>query len=181
MSRYVAFLRAVNVGGRTVRMDALRAHFEALGFVRVATFIASGNVIFETRASERTLEAKIEKFLAKALGFETAVFVRSDTGLAEISSYEAFPAERRADRGARVYVAFARDRPSGAAARRVEALSTPTDALHVHDREVWWRSRVSMRESPVSGAAIEKALGAQVTLRNVNTVERLVTKLGIDS
>ena len=50
MTRCVAFLRAVNVGGRTVKMEALRAAFEALGFEPVQTFIASGNVIFETRA-----------------------------------------------------------------------------------------------------------------------------------
>jgi uncharacterized protein (DUF1697 family) len=50
MSRFIAFLRAINVGGHTVKMDDLRQLFEALGFSGVETFIASGNVVFETNA-----------------------------------------------------------------------------------------------------------------------------------
>ncbi len=50
MPRCIAFLRAVNVGGRIVKMDALRGHFEAAGFTSAETFIASGNVIFDTKA-----------------------------------------------------------------------------------------------------------------------------------
>jgi len=46
MTRYIAFLRAINVGGHTVKMDTLRALFESLGFLNVETFIASGNVLF---------------------------------------------------------------------------------------------------------------------------------------
>ncbi|MBK6427791.1 MAG: DUF1697 domain-containing protein [Blastocatellia bacterium] len=54
MSRYIAFLRAVNVGGRIVKMKAaLRSIFEELGYQQVSTFIASGNVIFETRSGSR--------------------------------------------------------------------------------------------------------------------------------
>ena len=52
MPRYVAFLRAINVGGHVVKMERLRALFEDLGFAKVETLIASGNVIFETRAED---------------------------------------------------------------------------------------------------------------------------------
>jgi len=55
MTRYVALLRAINVGGRTVKMDVLRKHFARMGFANVETFIASGNVIFE-RSEEHTSE-----------------------------------------------------------------------------------------------------------------------------
>ncbi len=48
MPKYVALLRAINVGGHTVKMDHLRRLFEALGFTNVETFIASGNVIFDS-------------------------------------------------------------------------------------------------------------------------------------
>ena len=50
MTRLIAFLRAINVGGHTVKMDHLRQLFESLGFSGVETFIASGNVVFETNA-----------------------------------------------------------------------------------------------------------------------------------
>ncbi len=69
MPRYVAFLRAINVGGHTVKMDYLRMLFEALGFSNVETFIASGNVIFDSKAtSAKALEKRIEHCLAEALG-----------------------------------------------------------------------------------------------------------------
>jgi uncharacterized protein (DUF1697 family) len=47
MNKHIAFLRAINVGGHTVKMDTLRQLFESLGFTNVETFLASGNVIFE--------------------------------------------------------------------------------------------------------------------------------------
>ena len=48
MSKFVAFLRAINVGGgRTVKMQSLRQVFESIGFSKVTTFIASGNGVFE--------------------------------------------------------------------------------------------------------------------------------------
>ncbi len=58
--KYVAFLRAVNVGGRLVKMDVLRGIFEKLGLTEVSTFIASGNVIFESDGAPDDLEAAIE-------------------------------------------------------------------------------------------------------------------------
>jgi len=61
MFRFVAFLRAINVGGgRTVKMQFLRHVFESLGFSRVATFIANGNVLFETTTKKtKTVEEKL--------------------------------------------------------------------------------------------------------------------------
>ena len=51
-------------------MNVLRKAFESLGFDRVATFLGSGNVVFETRAKEITaLERKIERRLQKVLGY----------------------------------------------------------------------------------------------------------------
>jgi len=60
MPRCVAFLRAINVGGRTVKMDYLRSLFEDLGFADVETFIASGNVVFESKVKgvERRLRRR---------------------------------------------------------------------------------------------------------------------------
>ena len=76
MSRYIAFLRAINVGGHTVTMDRLRALFTSLGFTRVETFIASGNVIFDTPSRSPTkLESNIEQHLQLALGYEVRTFL----------------------------------------------------------------------------------------------------------
>src|SRR5690349_20856788 len=91
MTRYMAFLRAINVGGHTVKMDVLRALFESMGFSNVETFIASGNVIFESKLKgDRALEEKIEKKLKEALGYEVATFVRTDAEIAAIVAYKSF-------------------------------------------------------------------------------------------
>ncbi len=181
MARYLAFLRAVNVGGRTVRMAELRAHFEALGFRDVWTFIASGNVVFETDVAERGLEDRIERYLADALGFATAVFVRSAHALATVAAANPFAGRGAGRGGSSCYVIFLRRGPTAAAAKRVLALGSEADELHLAGRELWWLCHGSMRDSAVSGARIEKAVAGPVTVRNVNTVQRLVAKLGAPS
>ena len=91
MIRYIAFLRAINVGGHTVKMENLRHLFESLDFSNVQTFIASGNVVFDAKEkSARSLEKKIEKRLREALGYDVATFIRTDAELAEIADYKPF-------------------------------------------------------------------------------------------
>ena len=68
MPRYVAFLRALNFGGHTIRMERLRDVFTAAGFAGVETFIASGNVIFDSGSTNiGALERKIEMALQSEL------------------------------------------------------------------------------------------------------------------
>src|SRR6266545_8120025 len=77
MPRYVALLRAINVGGHNVKMEELRRQFERLGLSNVETFIASGNVLFDAKSSSvSALEHKIEAGLRTALGYEVATMVR---------------------------------------------------------------------------------------------------------
>ena len=174
MPRHVAFLRAINVGGHTVTMERLRAVFEAQGFANVETFIASGNVVFDTRAAAGPkLEARIGAALRQALGYEVATFLRSPAEVAAIAAHEPF--ERP---GAALNVAFVHQLPDAAAKRRVLALRTELDDFIVRGREIWWRCAVRQSESKRSNAAIEKALGAPSTVRGVNTVRKLAAKLG---
>src|SRR6185503_16055156 len=71
MPKYIAFLKAINVGGHIVKMDYLRQLFEEMGFSNVKTFIASGNVIFDSASkSGKTMEKKIEEFLHSRLGYK---------------------------------------------------------------------------------------------------------------
>lgn len=114
--RYIAFLRAINVGGHVVKMDALRAHFTRLGFGSVETVIASGNVIFKaTGASPSDLEPMIAEEVERRLGYEVATFVRSPAELADIAGQRPFdPAVFDYDRHGQ-YVGSC---PSGQALRR---------------------------------------------------------------
>lgn len=177
MERYIAFLRAINVGGHTVKMDLLRGQFVGLGYAGVETFIASGNVIFETpEADARALERQIEAHLRAALGYEVATFLRTPAELAAVARHEAFAAAETGAEGALLSVAFLGAPPEEPAARRVLALGGPADGLHIHGREVYWLRRPPAGESRLGGAALERALGAPATVRNITTVRRLAAK-----
>jgi uncharacterized protein (DUF1697 family) len=177
MPKYVAFLRAINVGGHTVKMDYLRSLFEGVGFANVETFIASGNVIFDSKTRNTTsLEQKIEKHLRKTLGYEVRTFVRATSELAEVAKYQSFSKAELNAAGNSLYVGFLAAEPSKEAGKKVLSLSGPTNDFVVHGRELYWLIRTSFSESAVSGALLEKTLGVPATFRNVNTLRRITAK-----
>jgi uncharacterized protein (DUF1697 family) len=84
-TRYVALLRGINVGGRNpVAMSDLRETFEDAGYEAVSTYIQSGNVLFETSAPQRTLEADIEATLERRFGVPLVVVLRSHRQLRKV-------------------------------------------------------------------------------------------------
>ncbi len=176
MYRYIAFLRAINVGGHTVKMDRLRALFVEMGYEQVETFIASGNVIFDSPTKDTAaLERKIEAALQEGLSYRVDTFIRTPSELAAIADQWPFAkAEREAPHT--LYVAFLGAPPDEAARGKVLALANAVDALHVDGRELFWLRHDGMGESALSGAVIEKALGGPATMRNARTVARLAKK-----
>jgi uncharacterized protein (DUF1697 family) len=176
MSRHIAFLRAINVGGHTVKMDRLRALFAEMGFVNVETFIASGNVIFDSpRTDTDALERTIEDSLQAALGYRVDVFIRSPAELAAVAARRPFAAADLESLHT-LFVAFLGKPPDEAARARIVALATAVDAFHVDGREVYWLRRDGLGESAITGGVIEKALGQPATVRNARTVERMTAK-----
>jgi uncharacterized protein (DUF1697 family) len=176
MPRYVAFLRAINVGGRVVKMATLSAEFEALGLARVETFIASGNVIFETAArSTEALERKIERRLLDALGWEVATFLRTDAEVAAVAACRPFPAALIASSRTFV-VGFLEREPDARASAKLMAIRTPDDEFALRGREVYWLPRLGQGQSKLSNAAVEKALGMRSTMRGMSTMAKLTAK-----
>lgn len=172
--RYVAFLRAINVGGHVVTMDRLRELFEALGLESVETYIASGNVVFESSArNAASLEARIAKQLEAALGYEVATFLRTTAELGEIARFEPFPKRDAAT----LYVGFLALPLTKEQERAVLAFRTSVDDFVVRKREVYWSCSVKSMESGFSLARLERALKIQATFRNANTVRKMAAKL----
>ena len=177
MPKYVAFLRAINVGGRTVKMDHLRGLFEALKFSNVETFIASGNVIFDsTSKSPKTLEKKIEAHLMASYGFEVDTFIRSIGELAVIANSEPFSKTELQDEGNTFYIGFLADLPSDEAKEKVISMTSPINQFAFSGREFFWLCRKSFSEANFSGASLEKLLGMRATLRNSTTVRKIASK-----
>lgn len=176
MTRYAAFLRGINVGGRTAKGPALVAPLEEEGFEDVSAFLASGNLVFHTTSSKAGLEKKIESALRKALGFEVATFVRSGAELRKIAEIASTAPLKPGD-GEAVHVSFLRKAPSAAAQTAIVELSRPDDVLQVHGRELFWLRRGKMMDTTLpKGSSPEELVGRDSTMRNVNTVHRLLSK-----
>jgi len=177
MPRCIAFLRAVNVGGRTVKMDALRAAFEALGLTKVQTFIASGNVIFETRARDLVaLERRVEAHLHERFGFEIHTFVRTEAELAAIVAHPAFAAAATATAATHV-VGFIAAAPDAAAQQLIAGFASAVDRFHVHGRELYWLSTARQSDSKFSNTGFEKVLQRRATFRSITTLRKLLATL----
>lgn len=174
-TQYVAFLRAVNVGGRIVKMTELKKIFETTGMADVSTFIASGNVIFRANARSRErLQQQLERALQQSLGYTVTTMVRATGEVAAAAAAVPYTPDLLAQ-GA-LYVGFMRKAPEATAVAKTEALSTPVDTLIVRGTDLYWLARKNISESTITGAAIEKALRTPVTLRNINTVRRLAAR-----
>lgn len=176
MTRYIAFLRAINVGGHgVIKMDQLRRIVaESIGLPKVESFIASGNVMFESSTrNAKTLEKNIAAQLEKTLGYEVAAFIRTAAELREIAAYEPFADPKVKADGALLYIGFLAD-PLGPAAKRIVAsFKTDVDDFRVNQREIYWQCRIRSSESEFSLARLEKALGRQATFRNSTTVRKI--------
>ena len=163
MTAYVASLRAVNVGGTgKLPMADLRAMGEELGFARVRTFIASGNLLFDSDATEAQVKARLETRLAAFAGKAVSIFIRTAAEVAAVRDANPFPDAH----GSRLMVFF-----------RDTAL--PLDITeHVRDRAAE-RLSVNGRELYVDyGAGIRdtrlKIPGNELgTGRNMNSVVKM--------
>jgi uncharacterized protein (DUF1697 family) len=142
----------------------------------MSNFIASGNVIFDSKAtSSRALENKIEKALEAALSYKVATFIRSLSELAAVAKYQPF-ADCDAE-GNVLYIGFLSDSPHEESKQRLMSFNTQVDDFHVFEREVYWLCRKRLGESAFPGGAkFEKTLGMQATLRNSTTVRKIAQK-----
>lgn len=176
MPRYVAFLRAVNVGGRIVKMDELRRLFEATGLDDVDSFIASGNLLFSTRATATAaLEAKLEGSLRQALGYEVPVFLRGTAEVADAAAHRAFSPTEVAAAGAHV-VAFLRGPLDAAGKKGLAGLESSLDRFVARGREVYWLSTPRQGESKMTLVKFERAIGQPATMRSMTSVGKLAAK-----
>jgi uncharacterized protein (DUF1697 family) len=175
-TRYVAFLRAINVGGRVVKMDALRKLFEGMGFSGVETFIASGNVIFESGLDAKSLEKRIGDSLRAALGYEVGTMARTTAEVDRIARHNPYPDAELGKPGTSLHVGFMARAFSPQSRRTAMSFVPPGDDFHLHKSELYWLTRTGVGKSEFSLTRLEKALGYIGTFRNVTTVRKLAAK-----
>jgi uncharacterized protein (DUF1697 family) len=173
MTKYYAFLRGINVGGRVVKMNALTVMFQSLKLKNVKTFIQSGNVIFESPEKDRkAVAAKIEKKLLKELGYEVPALLRTQEELGALIKLDPFKGMKPA---AKPYVTFI-----------AEELKEKLKFPHVSEKDGVEIIGVKNADIfclplPLKGgrwgfpnAYIEKQFKVPATTRNWNTVTKIV-------
>jgi uncharacterized protein (DUF1697 family) len=175
-TRYIAFLRAVNVGGRIVKMERLRDLFASMGFGGVETFIASGNVIFKSGLDAQRLEQRIGDALRKALGFEVGTMIRTTAEVDRIARYGPFPDTALGKPGTSLHVGFMARAFTPKSRTTAMSFLPPGDEFHLHKSELYWLTRTGVGKSEFSLTRLEKALGYIGTFRNVTTVRKLAGK-----
>ena len=177
MPRYVAFLRAINAGGaRTVKMNVLRRAFEGLGFSGVTSFIASGNIIFETPArSASALEDRIEGGLLHSIGLDATPFIRTEPELSRIAGFQAFPASS-IKAGDGLNVIFFSAAPGARVRAIFKAFHSEAEEFRLRGREIYWLRHRTADGIPYSTLALSKVLAEPFTIRSMNTVLKITEK-----
>lgn len=162
MTVYIALLRAVNVGGTgKLPMADLVRIAESVGFRRVKTYLASGNLIFESAESEEEVKTKLADQLSEYAGKHVTVFVRTAAELASVLSANPFP-----DRAPnRTGVIFLDDPPPA----DLEVVAPAGEEVQAGTREVFVHYPQGMGRSK-----LKMSIGKKGTARNINTVTRLV-------
>lgn len=157
-------------------MSQLAKLFESFGFLAVETFIASGNVLFESvEENNVAVETAIASGLQAALGYDVSTFVRSLHELVSIVDYEAFPAETL-DKAGAFNISFLSNPLSDEQMHTLMVLETDVDSFVSHGREIYWLCSVKQSQSTFSSAVMERRLGIRTTFRGVNTLRRVISK-----
>lgn len=176
MTRYVAWLRGINLGPKTqVAMADLRRLAEGIGLTGVATYVRSGNLVFGSDASESALEKKLAGVLQDELGRSVDVVVRSRREIAAVLVADPF-ADVATDQARSVVVFLAGTPAAGPLAEFVNADWAPEQVVH-QGRELYLWCPNGQANSPMVEALWKAKLGTSLTARNRRTVAKVLTML----
>ncbi|MFC0672963.1 DUF1697 domain-containing protein [Brachybacterium hainanense] len=172
MTRWIALLRGINVGGVSIRSAELAALFRELGFAEVRTVLASGNVVFETDAGQpAALKARIEQALSERFGYEAWIVLLRHADLAAIVA--GYPFAEDAEHHA--YVIF-----SSAASSLDELLegtdpADATDPVAAGEGVLYWRgTKGTSTTTPFARRLAAARFRSTTTNRNIRTLRRML-------
>ncbi|MEU0497833.1 DUF1697 domain-containing protein [Mycobacterium sp. NPDC006124] len=174
MTRYVAFLRGVNVGGVNLKMAQVATAFADAGFSDVETVLASGNVLVTSKAKVDTVRAKAEKALRDAFGYDAWVLAYERDAVQAIS--EAFPFTREVD-GHHSYVTFVTGADVLDELAALAADGGPDELIERGQGVVYWQVPKSGTLDTTIGKTMgKKRYKSSTTTRNLRTIEKVLAK-----
>jgi uncharacterized protein (DUF1697 family) len=176
MTTYVAFLRAINVGGHNkIKMEDLRNIFEQIkGLKNIRTYIQSGNVLFESAETDvEKLTGNIEKSLNKSLGYPVDTVIRNSSEMKKIVDENPFP-KIEVGKDWQIYICFMKELANNDAVKKLEALSNKDEEFLMRGDNLY----VLCNKQPglklmFTNNFVEKKLGVLGTGRNWNTVNKI--------
>lgn len=172
MGRKVALLRAINVGGRTLPMAALRDLSAGLGWRDVRTYIASGNLLFDADGSTEANEAALEAAIAEHFPFEVPVIVRTVEQWAAYPGSNPFHDEAR-DAPNRLLMLLSKQPPGKDAAQAILQRAAAGELARAAGDALWIYFPDGSGTSRLTPSAIDKAIGSPATSRNYRTIVKL--------
>ena len=171
--KYVALLRGINVGGKTlIKMADLKSCMEELGLDDVSTYIASGNLLFESRERDAAkLERKIERAIEKRFELPMKVVVLNRPAYARI--VKAIPKSWAGDKTLRANVAFVRRGTNAKEVVRELQPDAAVEEVKAIDGAIFWATKRDAVNRSVMRKLIGGAAYKELTVRNLNTTLKL--------
>lgn len=172
MTRYAAFLRGVNVGGVNLKMAEVATAFEAAGFTNVRTILASGNVLFDSRAKVGAVRATAEKALRDTFGYDAWVLAYDLDTLRSVS--ENYPFEREVE-GRHSYITFVTDENVLDELAALAEGAGPNELIERGEGVVYWQvpNKVTL-DTTIGKTMGKKRYKSSTTTRNLRTVEKVL-------
>ncbi len=170
MGTYVAFLRGINLGPTNkIAMPALRELATELGYTDVATYINSGNLIFDSTKKAATLEREIAAAITKRFGLRIDVTVRTPAQLKRILAENPYPDGSPSQ----VTVAFLTKAAPATAQEKVAAMATEAEPFTFAGQDVYVNYSNGLGTSKLA-EKFSAVIGVSSTVRNINTVTKIV-------
>ena len=177
MGRFVALLRGINVGGHNkVPMADLRVLAEGLGWSGVATYIQSGNLVFEAAGKAEALETDLEAAIAERFGIEVAVIVRAASRWSGYVAGNPFPAAAEAEPN-RLMLCLAKKTPLEDCGAALQEKARDGEAVRLVGETLWIHYPAGAGQTRLSPALIDRLAGSPVTARNYRTALKLEAML----
>jgi uncharacterized protein (DUF1697 family) len=173
MTRFVALLRGINVGGnKKVAMAELRTIAQELGFDAVATYIQSGNLVFEAAGKAALHEQALERAIAKHFGFAVEVLVRDARGWRALVAANPLAQLATAD-PAHVLVGLAKGKLRKEALAELRERAQGEERLELAADALWIHYAAGIARSKLTPALLDRCVGSTVTARNWRTALEL--------
>jgi uncharacterized protein (DUF1697 family) len=175
---YFAFLRAINVGGRTVPMAELRDAFRGADMRDISSYIQTGNLVFDSDEQDPgVLASCLESAVRESFGLETVVLLRSEPAMATLLEEEPFTRIHH-DPDDKRYVSFLADEPSATPKLPMRSDRDGLELFAVRGVDAFCLSRPVRGRYGFPNLFIEESLGVTATTRNWNTIEKMWRRFG---